>query len=173
MTFAAYQSRGNGTDFSFEGRDEAAGILGTFRTGGAVPVVTAHTLEELEQAASAYLGKEPDGLLYLTDGEGRVHRMLINEKHHEAIAKAQRHTAIAVAIAVFSVTCLIGASFAALGAWALLAFVGASALYTLFLRTGFFNAIEGAVICELFLILTLTSIPLLVSLGYRLPCVGS
>ncbi len=32
MTFAAHQSRHVGTDFTFEGREEATGILGTYTT---------------------------------------------------------------------------------------------------------------------------------------------
>ena len=79
MTFAAYQARHNGTDFSFEGRDEAAGILGVFMAGEAPPVVTAPTFEELEREARAHLGKEPDAFLYLTDGDGHVYRIMINE----------------------------------------------------------------------------------------------
>jgi hypothetical protein len=62
---------------------------------------------------------------------------------------------------VFSVTCLIGASLGSLGAWALLGFVGAAALYALILRAGLFNEIEGAVVCETLLILALLLIPAL------------
>jgi len=47
MTFAGYEARHDGKDFDFEGRDDAAGILGTFRPNDAPPVVTAETLEEL------------------------------------------------------------------------------------------------------------------------------
>jgi hypothetical protein len=161
MTFAAYQARHNGTDFSFEGRDEATGILGVFRPGEAEPVVTAHTLEELEREARAYLGKEPDAHLYLTDGAGRVYRIMINEKYHAAVQRAERRTAISVALLVFSVTALLGASLGSLGAWALLGFVCAAALYTLLLRAGLSNEIEGAIVCEILLILALLLIPAL------------
>lgn len=155
MPFAAYQARPDGTDFSFEGRDEATGILGVFRPGEAPPVVTAPTLTVLEREARAHLGREPDALLYLTDEQGRVLRIMINEKHHAATERAERRTAVCVALLVFSVTCLVEASLGSPGAWALVGFVGAAALYALILRAGLFNAIEAAVVCEILLILAL------------------
>lgn len=158
MTFAAYQARPEGTDFSFEGRDEAAGVLGTHQLNDTRPVATADTLEELERDARAYLGVEPDAVLYLTDGEGRVRRIMTNEKHHTAIERAGRRTAIALGLLVFSVTCLLAA--VALGAWAVVAFVGAAGLYAVALRAGLFNELEGAVVCEIILILALVMISL-------------
>jgi len=151
MAFSAYQARRDGTDFSFEGRDEGP--------SEAPPVVTAHSLEELEREARAHLGKEPDALLYLTDGDGRVHRIMINEKHHAAREWAERRTVISVALLVISVTCLIGASAGLVGAWALFGFVSAVALDALIVRSGFSNEIEGAVVCEILLILALLLIP--------------
>jgi hypothetical protein len=161
MTFAAYQSRHDGTDFSYEGRDESAGILGIFRPNNAAPVVTAHTLEELERKANAHLGKEPDAFLYLTDVDGHVYRIMINAKYHATVERANRRTAISVVLVIFSTTCLIGASLGSLGALALLGFVGVTVLYALILRAELFNEIEGAVACELLLILALLLIPLL------------
>lgn len=161
MTFTAYQARHDGTDFSSKGRDEAAGILGRHTPSEAPPVVTAHTLEELKLEARAYLGKEPDALLYLTDADRRVHQIMLNEKHHAAIDSAGRRNAISIALLVFCVTCLLGASLGALGAWALLSFVSAVALYALILRVGLLNEIEGAVLCEILLILALILIPAL------------
>src|SRR5207244_9661934 len=81
--------------------------------------------------------------------------MMSNEKHHAAIARADRRTAIAVALLVFSVTCLLGAALCSLGDWALLCFIGAVAVYTLTLWGGVFNEGEGATVCEMLLILTL------------------
>ena len=107
MALSAYQARHDGTDFVFDGRDDAAGILGTFRPGEAPPVVTAETLEELEQKVRAHLGEEPAAFLYLADGNGHVYRIMINKKYHAAIGSAERRTAISVALLVFSVTCLI------------------------------------------------------------------
>jgi hypothetical protein len=153
VTFAAYQARGDGPDFSFEGRDEAAGVLGTLRPADAAPVATAGTLEVLEREAKAHLGSESDAILYLADGGGRVHRIMTNVKHHAAVERAARRTAIAVALLVFCATCLLAAP--ALGGWAQLAFAGAAGVYTLVLRAGLFNALEGAVVCEILLILTL------------------
>ena len=161
MAFAAYQARHDGTDFVFDGRDDAAGILGTFRPGEAPPVVTAETLEELEQKVRAHLGEEPAAFLYLADGNGHVYRIMINKKYHAAIGSAERRTAISVALLVFSVTCLITASLTSLGAWTLVCFAGAVGLYVLILRVGLFNEIEGAVICEILLILALLLVPAL------------
>lgn len=78
-----------------------------------------------------------------------------NEDHYAAIDKAGRRNAIAWSLLVFSVTCLVAASFGSLGAAPLLAFAGASALYALILRIDIFNEIEGAVLCEILLILAL------------------
>ncbi|MEX0938716.1 MAG: hypothetical protein WDZ59_12720 [Pirellulales bacterium] len=165
MTFSAYQARHNEMHFSIEGRDDASGILGIFNPNEAKPVLTADTLEELEQEARAHLGKEPDAFLYLTDGGRRVHRIMINEKHHAAIGRANRRTAVSVAILVFSFTCLIGASLAPLGTLALLGFVGTASLYFLILRWDLYNEIEGAVVCEILLIIVLLLTPLLQRLG--------
>jgi hypothetical protein len=165
VTFAAYRARHDGTDFSFEGRDEAVGVLGTRRPSGSRPVATARTLEELEREARAHLGIEPDDVLYLTDGRGRRHRIMTNEKHHAAIAGAARRTAVAVGLLVFSVTCLPAA--VSLGAWAILAFAGVAGLYVLVLWLGLFNELEGAVACEILLILALV----LVSQLQRVSCV--
>lgn len=159
MTFVAFQTWDVGTDFSFEGRDEAARILGTFHPGEVPPVLTANTLDELERETRAYLGKEPNAILYLTDGDGYVYRIMMNEKHHAAIERARRQTVIAVSLLVFSVTCLPAA--VGLGAWAVFAFVGVAGLYGLFLQVGPYREIEAAVVCEFLLILAL----FLISLG--------
>jgi hypothetical protein len=158
MAFAAYQSRHDGTDFSFEGRDEAAGILGQYKPGDAAPVLTAQTLEGLKQEARAYLGKEPGASLYLTDAENRVHGIMINEKHHVALERAERHLVISVALLIFCATCLVAASAGVAGKWALLGFVSTTALYALILRMRLFNVIEGAACCEILLILTMFSL---------------
>jgi hypothetical protein len=155
MTFAAFQARHDGTDFSFEGRDESAGVLGVFHPREAAPLLTANTLEELEREARAHLGKEPSAYLYLTDDGHRVYRIMINEEHHATIEKRMRRTAIACVLLVFGITCLVGAYFGSLGIMPLLVFVGIAALYVLLLRVDFFNEIEGAVICEIMLILAL------------------
>ena|GEM_PF-4804352 len=96
-------------------------------------------------------------VLYLTDREGRVHQILKhnNKKHLEAIGKAEYRYSVAVALLVFCVTCLFAASFGLEGLWALLSFVGASMLYVMVVRLGIQNAIEGAVVCEMILILSL------------------
>jgi hypothetical protein len=75
--------------------------------------------------------------------------------------RAERRTAVSLALLVFSVTCLLGASLGSLGPWALLAFIGAVTLYALILRADFFNEIEGALVCEILLILALLLIPAL------------
>jgi hypothetical protein len=167
MSFAAYQARHDGTDFSREGRDEAAGILGVFKPNDDKPVATADTLEHLEQAARAYLGKEPDAFLYLTDGDCRVLRMMMLENHHAAIDRANRRTAMAAALLIFCMTCLIGASLGSFGGWALLCFLGASALYVFILWWGLFNEVEAALMCEIMLILALLSPPALQKLTDR------
>ncbi len=120
MTFTAYQARNDGTDFSFEGRDEDAGILGKHPPSEVPPVVTVDTLEDLKCGARAYLGKEPAVVLYLTDTDNCVYEIMINEKHHAAIENAQRRTVISVALLTFCVTCLLGASPGSLGSSALL-----------------------------------------------------
>lgn len=159
MAFAAYQARHDGTDFVFEGRDDAAGILGTFRPGDAPPVVIAETLEELEQKVQAHLGEEPAAFLYLTDGNGHVYRIMINGKYHAAIESANRRTVISVTLLVFSVTCLLAASATSPGAWTLVCFAGAVGLFALILRVGLFNEVECAIVCEILLILALMLAP--------------
>jgi hypothetical protein len=141
--------------FSFEGRDESAGILGRLTPGAAVPVAVADTLEQLQREARAYLGDEPAAFLYLVDADGGVRAIVINRKYHEATEKAERRTAIATALLVLCVTSLLGATLGSLGGWALLGFVTAAGLYALILLAGLFNEIEGAVVCEMLLILAL------------------
>ena len=159
MHYAAYQARHDGTDFSFTGRDDVAGILGTFSPGGVPPVVTGDTLDEVRIRARAHLGEEPGAFLYLTDADGRVYEIMINVKHHRVTEAANRRTAITGAILLFCITCLLATAFG-LGAWlAILGFLGAGCVYCLILRVRLFNEIEGAVICEIFLILGLLLIP--------------
>jgi hypothetical protein len=155
MTFAAFQARHDGTDFSFEGRNESTGVLGIYYPAESTPVFTANTLEELEREARVHLGKEPSAYLYLTDDGHRVYRIVFNESHHATVEKGERHITIAWALLVFSVTCLVGASLSSLGVLPLLSFVSVAALYAFILRVELFNEIEGAVICEILLILAL------------------
>lgn len=166
MTFAAYLTNDFRSRFSVEGCDTAAGILGVYDPHGDSPVTTAETLEQLEREAWAYLGQEPEVTLYLVDAEGRVRRIMINEKHHAIrhkywaeIDNASRWTAILAALLTFAMTCLIAASVSVLGAFPLVGFVGAVAFYTLLVRAGFFNEIEGALLCEILLILFLLMVP--------------
>lgn len=168
MTFAAYQARHDGSDFTFEGRDDAAGILGTFRVGDASPVVTAETLEELEHKARAHLGDEPDAFLYLTNAKAHVYRIMINKKYQATIERAARREEITVALLVFCVTCLVAASLGSLGVWALVGFVCVVGLYAITLGVGLFNEIEGALVCEILLILALLFIPALEKLRTQL-----
>ena len=144
---------------SLEGRDEVSGVIGVYRPGDAPPVATAPTLMELAHEARAHLGKEPDACLYLTDCDGRVQQIMINEKHHASVERGRRHTAIAVAVLVFSVTCLPAA--VGVGAWVLVAFLSVSAVYAVLLRAGLFNVVEGAIFCEMVLVLGLFLIPIL------------
>ena len=155
MQFAAYQWQNAGTDFSFAGRDETVGVLGTHIPGSTPPVLTAETLEEIKLRARAHLGEEPDACLYITDSGGRVHEILTNRKYHDAKARAERRTAIAVALLVFCATCLVATALGFVGGWALIGFVGSAVCYATMLRAGLFNEIEGAFVCEIFLVLGL------------------
>lgn len=157
MTFVAFQAKNDGTDFSFEGRDEDAGILGRHPPSETPPVVTAETLEDLKRKARAFLGKEPDAVLYLADTDNHVYEIMINEKHHAAVESVQRRTAISIALLIFCVTCLLGAG--SLGS--LLCFVGISTLYALILRFRLYNEIEGAVVCLILLFVIIMLIPVL------------
>ncbi len=166
MTFAAYLANDFRSRFSVEGRDTAAGILGVYDPRGDSPITTAETLEQLEREAWAYLGREPEVTLYLVDADGRVHRIMINEKHHAIRHKysaemetVRRWTAILAALLTFAMTCLIAASVSVLGACPLVGFIGAVAFYTLLVRAGLFNEIEGALLCEILLILFLLMMP--------------
>ena len=166
MTFSAFLARNDGTDdFSFEGRDERAGILGTFAPCGDSPVITAPTLEDLERDARTFLGNKPEELLYLTDCDCRVFRIVINKEYHEAVAQAHaavaqatKRATISLAILAFSVTALLGATIGSIGIWPLLFFVGAVILYSLLLTLGLFNEIEGAILCEIMLILAMAAV---------------
>lgn len=111
---------------------------------------------ELMQPARAYLGNDPEACLYLTDGDGRVYQVLICEKYHQAVERANLRTAIAAAVLLFCVTCLPAA--AGVGGWAVLAFLSVSAFYAVILRAGLFNVVEGAICCEIILILSLIAI---------------
>lgn len=87
--FFAYKSSPNGTEFRFDARDESQESLGSFAPGDSLPVSQAETIEDLEAQAYALLGKEPAWLLYLTDDQLRVHRILIKRKHHAILEKSQ------------------------------------------------------------------------------------
>ena len=65
---------------------------------------------------------------------------------------------ISFSILTFSVTALVGATIGSLGIWAALILVGAVTLYALFLKWGLFNEIEGAIVCEILLILVIAAI---------------
>lgn len=153
LKYSAYQSRNDGTDFSSEGRDAAVGIRGRHIHNGATPIATADTLQELQHEARAYLGKVPEASLYLTDADDWIHDTMINEKYHEATGNAAVRTAICIALLMFCMTALIGAALGFPARWALLSFIAATALYAAILKAKMYNEIEGAVICEMLLIL--------------------
>jgi hypothetical protein len=151
VTFLAYR----GGVISFEGRDEAAGVLGRFTPRNATPMLAADTLEKLEHDAWAYVGKEPDACLYLTDKDDRLYKIILNQQYHQAAGKAERRLTVAIVLLVFCITCLLTASLGSLGIGALLCFVGVVALYAFIVRMEMFNTIEGAVLCQLLLVMAL------------------
>ncbi len=122
----------------------------------------ADTLEELRRETRAYLGKEPNAFLYLTDADNRVYEIVSNEKHQAALEIARRHTTISVALLTLCLTCLLGASGGSLGGWAVVCFFSVGTLYALILRARLFNEVEGFIVCEILLILALMVIPVLV-----------
>jgi len=159
LHYAAYQARHDGTDFSSTGRDEAAGILGTFSPNGVPPVVTADTLDEIRVRARAHLGEEPGAFLYLTDADGRVYEIMINVKYHRATEAANRCTVITGALLSFCVTSLLATALGLGAWWAIAGFLVAACVYCVIMRAKLFNEIEGAAICEIFLVLGLLLIP--------------
>lgn len=159
MSFAAYHLRSNEADFTSEGCDEAAGILGKRIPSEEPPIATAPTLEELEREARAYLGKEPDAHLFLVDSEGNVRATMSREKHYVPAERAEDWTAHTSICLIFGVTCLFAAWVSSLETMALLSFFGAVALYALFVRMDFQTEIDSAVTCEIVLILVLLLLP--------------
>jgi hypothetical protein len=164
MPYAAYESSHDGRDFSFDGRDQAGGILGKL-SPRVPPVVLAETLDELRLKARAHLGEFPDAFLYLVDSENSVYEIMINKKHHEAIEKAWRYVGISIALLIFCLTCLFCSARGDLAVWGILCFGGISILYFGVVKLGFFNEIEGAVVCEIILILVLILVPAITRLN--------
>lgn len=131
MAFAAYKPRHDGKDFSFKGRDDEAGILGTLDPGEDQPVANADTLAQIELEGWAYLGREPSARLYLTDDEYRIHDILSNETYHAEMEKAGQLSATVLILLIFCLTCLVAASFGSFGRWPFVVFLGAIGLYWL------------------------------------------
>src|SRR4051812_34863180 len=104
LKYAAYQGGNDGKDFSFTGRDESAGIFGTYINRGTSPIAIADTLEELRYRGLAHLGKEPSMTLYLTDADGRVYGWLLNKKYHESLDRVRNRFAIAIVLLIFCIT---------------------------------------------------------------------
>lgn len=114
--------------------------------------------QALRLEARAYLGENPEVMLYLTDSEDLVHEILINKKHHAAVNGLARRSRILTALLVLCTTSLLG-SAAGFGGWSLVAFAAATTIYLAIIKIGIFNEIEGAAVCEILLILTIVLIP--------------
>lgn len=153
MAYAAYESCHDGKDVSFKERDLTRGILGQFNPR-ADPVAVADTLDELRLKARAHLGEFPDVLLYLVDSENLVHERVLNKKHHEAVQRAGQRAAISIGLLVLCFTCLVGTP-GGLERWGPGCFIGISVLYIGIVKAGLFNEAEGAVVCEILLIILL------------------
>lgn len=156
--FAAYRSRCDGTDFSFDNRDESKGILGTYHPRDDKPVATAASLQELELKSNAFLGTDPEHSLYLTDDSHRVYQILICSKHHQVVDTLQSRLCVAIALLLFCVICLLAATVGNAGSWALAAFAGVAVLYFVIMRFTQLNEIEAAFICIVLLIVFMLNI---------------
>ncbi len=86
---------------------------------------------------------------------------MINKEYHAAIDRRERYVAMSLTIMAFCVTCLVGTAVGGVGVWGLAYFGGVSILYFGTVRVGFYNELEGAVVCEILLILSLILFPLL------------
>jgi hypothetical protein len=159
MSFAAYHLRSDEANFTWEGRDVAAGIFGRRVPSEEPPIATAPTLEELEREARAYLGKEPDAHLFWVDGEGNVRATMSSENHYVPAERAEDWICHIVSFLIFGATCLFAAWVHSLGAAALLSFFGAVALYFLMLRAKIQNEGDAAVMCAILLFLILILLP--------------
>ena len=157
MRYFVY-ARSNRENWSYEGRDEDAGILGSI-SPDSPPIAEGADLEEARLKGLAYLGSEPERSLRITDAEGRVYEILINSKHHSLLEKAERRLCIAIALLVFCVTTLVATVFIDTWPWALLCFVCILLCYVGHLKIGILNEVEAGLFCELILILILLLLP--------------
>jgi hypothetical protein len=98
--------------------------------------------------------KEPGDWLYVADERGRVVRVVSNEKHHQAVARASGGRALAFGLLVLCFETLCGAACGVPGSMALTLFVGAAVVYVGF-SAFLMNEVEGGILCAIVVLLSL------------------
>ena len=146
--------------FDFSSRDESLGVLGTIK----LPMDSVYSSDQLDDArlhAFAHVGKFPEHSLYITDGDGRVYEIVLNQHYHERIAANSKSIFVAWACFSMSMIGLVGASVGGIGpAGLVFALVGIS-VYLLSVKTGTFNEVESLVIALVIAVLATMLIPAL------------
>jgi len=141
--YFAYSSRAGPWTMSFAEGSAPGEVLPRLQTGAA-PFAVADDLATLEEKAYAHLGRHPDDSVHLTDAAGQVHKTLRNESHWQSLKRQTRLHARAWALLA------LGRGVAGLGLFAL-----ATLMYLGVVPGGIENELEGAVLCEIILILAL------------------
>lgn len=149
MVYRAIQT--DRSPFSFDRRDDSAGILGSFpRLDDALVLFASDSREEIDLRIKAHFYDHPNKTVYLIDDANRVHGVFLHKAEAEARTglAQERGFGYALAFVVLSnlaIAAIVAAAVPGVSALKLIAVVAAMSLaFVVLVKSGNQNCIEGA-----------------------------
>lgn len=155
----AYHVHGDGElVVPYAERDEARGVICRL-TAKSASIGTSESLEDAIEIGYAYLGRHPSESIYIANDADEVHKFLINHKYFAQREALEKSGCMGKALLVLCCVSFAGSVPLGVGLGGLALFATIALVYVFVVRTGIENEVEGAVVCLMILILTLTLIP--------------
>ncbi len=155
MKLHAFDSRDKSLRIHYDAsRDKPEGVRGRM-TGKNPPFASAETMDEIVELGYAHLGRNPDGFVYIADGDKRVLDTLMCNRYHDALDRQGKWHFMAWAMLLNCVIAFAATIAFELGAFGMVAFAGFVCAYVLMVKLGLGNEVEAGLACMIMMVLAL------------------
>ena len=158
MSLHAYPSRNGSVVVSHDNYDDTNGTLGRL-VSKPDSIGDAESLDHATEIAFAHLGREPSDAVYIADDEDIIRKVVFNDAYHRERENSERWVCMSIALLVLCLATFIGTIVTDAGFGGLVLFGGIAVLYSLVVRTGIQNEVEGAVVCFILVVLIFLLLP--------------